>query len=181
MHSQKLQAGSPFPTITLQPLNGEAIELSPQHNSSDWTLLVIYRGQHCPLCTQYLNELQQHASTLSEAGVKVIALSADSKAQLKAHQQALHVNFPIAYGLTLEQMQALGLYISKPRSEEETDHYFAEPALFVINQDNQLQIVELANNPFIRPNLTLFVAGIQWLRDPNNNYPIRGTFQASQT
>ena len=34
---------------------------------------------------------------------------------------------------TVEQMQQLGVYISHPRSPQETDHPFAEPGLFVIN------------------------------------------------
>ena len=33
------------------------------------------------------------------------------------------------------QMLALGLYVSEPRSEEETDRPFAEPGVFVINAD----------------------------------------------
>ena len=78
-------------------------------------------------------------------------------------------------GLTLEQMQDLGLYISIPRSEKETDHDFAEPGLFVINSDGQVQVVDISNNPFARPDLEVFVSGLEWIRAPENNYPIRGT------
>jgi len=45
----------------------------------------------------------------------------------------------------------LGLYISKPRSDKETDHNFAEPALFVVNEKNDIHIAEIANAPFVRP------------------------------
>ena len=53
-------------------------------------------------------------------------MSGDSKAQLESHLQKLDVDFPIAYGLTIEQMETLGAYISDPRSEKETDHPFGK-------------------------------------------------------
>ena len=76
-------------------------------------------------------------------------------------------------------MQELGLYISIPRSEKETDHNFSEPGLFVVNQDGNIQVIDISNNPFVRPSLPEFVSGINWIRNPENNYPIRGTFENS--
>jgi hypothetical protein len=70
------------------------------------------------------------------------------------------------------------VYISIPHSEKETDHNFAEPGLFVINGDGQVQVVDLSNNPFSRPDLEVIVSGLEWIRAPENNYPIRGTFAA---
>ncbi|MEC8226936.1 MAG: thioredoxin peroxidase, partial [Pseudomonadota bacterium] len=28
--------------------------------------------------------------------------------------------------------------------------------------------------PFVRPDLATLVSGLNWIRDPKNNYPIRG-------
>ena len=109
-------------------------------------------------------------------GVDLIAVSADSQSQLKEHLEDLSITFPIASGLSEEDMKGLGLYISVPRSEKETDHNFAEPALFILNQDNTIQISELANAPFVRPDLEQLVSGLEFIRDPENDYPIRGTF-----
>ena len=108
------------------------------------------------------------------------AVSADSKAQLEEHLTRLDVNFPLHYGLTPEQMQELGLYVSLPRSEKETDHNFPEPGLFVVNADRKLQVVDLSNNPFARPDLEIFVSGLEWIRAPENNYPIRGTYRSGE-
>lgn len=66
-------------------------------------------------------------------------------------------------------------HISQPRSEQETDHNFAEPGLFVVNQDVKLHVVDISNNPFVRPELSKLVSGLKWIRNPDNNYPIRGT------
>ena len=79
--------------------------------------------------------------------------------------------------LFLSVSSCVTTYISIPRSEQETDHNFAEPGLFVINQDGNIQVIDIANNPFSRPELSTFVSGIKWIRNPKNNYPIRGTFK----
>jgi peroxiredoxin len=181
MYSKKLQAGSAFPDISATLLSGETVKLAEAGNGADWKLVVIYRGQHCPLCTRYLNELEGYVDTLRDVGVDIIAVSGDSKEQLENHQEKLKVGFPLAWGLSQAQMQQLGLYISVPRSEQETDHNFAEPGLFVVNQDGNVQVVDISNNPFVRPNLESFVSGIKWIRDPDNNYPIRGTFRSEQS
>ena len=105
------------------------------------------------------------------------AVSGDSKEQLAEHLDRLDVNFPLFHGLTIEQMEELGLYVSIPRSEQETDHNFAEPGLFVINSAGEVQVVDLSNNPFARPDLETLVSGLEWIRAPENNYPIRGTWR----
>jgi len=58
----------------------------------------------------------------ASAGVEVVAVSGDSEEQLKKHLEKIDVNFPLYYNLTIEQMTDLGLYISEPRSDAETDH-----------------------------------------------------------
>ena len=173
---QKLAAGTPFPAITVPTLEGKEVELGKPCEDADWKMVVVYRGKHCPLCTKFLNQLEHYWDRLCANKVALLAVSADSAAQLKEHLPKLEVSFPLAYGLTEAQMQQLGLYISMPRSAEETDHNFAEPGLFVVNQDGNLHVVDIANNPFVRPDLGQLVSGLEWIKNPENNYPIRGTF-----
>ena len=85
------------------------------------------------------------------------------------------MTFPLFHGLSVAQMKELGLYISDPRSPQETDHPFSEPGPFVINEHGTLQVIDISNNPFVRPELKTLVSGLRWIRDPENNYPIRGT------
>ncbi|REG82140.1 peroxiredoxin family protein [Marinomonas pollencensis] len=177
MYTNKLHPGETFPDIKAKLLSGEDTNLAKAAGDTNWKMVVVYRGVHCPVCTNYLNELDGYADDLSKIGVELVAVSADSKEQLKAHSKKLRVSFPIAYGLTQQQMQEMGLYISSPRSEKETDHNFPEPGLFIINKDGDLQIADISNVPFARPNLDLLLSGLRWLKDPDNNYPIRGTFR----
>ncbi|MEM7704363.1 MAG: redoxin domain-containing protein [Pseudomonadota bacterium] len=176
MKTEKLHAGAAFPRLRVQSPEGETIDISKPTGKADWQMVVVYRGRHCPLCTKFLNNLAGFRERLQVIGVDVAAVSADSAAQLEEHQSRLDVNFPLFHGLTLEQMQELGLYISIPRSEQETDHNFAEPGLFVINGDGELQVADESNNPFARPDLETLVSGLEWIRKPENNYPIRGTY-----
>ncbi|WP_201557063.1 peroxiredoxin-like family protein [Psychrobacter sp. 72-O-c] len=172
-YEQKIQAGVKFPDIDVQLLNGNMKSLGTPENGHDWKLVVVYRGKHCPICTKYLNQLEMVKESFANTGVDLIAVSGDSKEQLESHLEKLDISFPIAYGLTVEQMNTLGLYISDPRSEKETDHPFAEPGVFVINAKGEIQVVDISNAPFARPELEALANGLAFVR--NNDYPIRGT------
>ena len=176
MKTTKLHAGTSFPTLSVRNSDEALVDISQPAGDADWQLVVVYRGRHCPLCTKFLNRLAGYRQRLLDIGVDVAAVSADSKEQLDEHRTRLDVNFPLFHGLTLQQMQDLGLYVSIPRSEKETDHNFAEPGLFVINAAGELQVVDISNNPFVRPDPEVLVSGLEWIRAPENNYPIRGTF-----
>lgn len=176
--TQKLHAGSPFPDIQVFDLDGQSVTLGkPSAGTADWQMIIVYRGYHCPLCTQYLNQLETHKQRLLDNKIELVAVSGDSKEQLNDHMRKLNVSYPIYYGLQETQMEELGLYISIPRSAQETDHNFAEPGLFVVNEHGNLHVVDLANNPFVRPDLKTLLSGLEWIRNPDNNYPIRGTKQ----
>lgn len=45
-----------------------------------------------------------------------------------------------------------------------------------IAAQSRVQVVDISNNPFVRPELEALVSGLAWIRDPSNNYPIRGTY-----
>ncbi|MFA0109292.1 redoxin domain-containing protein [Vibrio breoganii] len=174
-HSVKLKAGDEFPEMTVTLLDGSEVTLGKPNGEANWQAVFVYRGKHCPLCTKYLNEIESYKEAFAAAKVDILAVSGDTKHQLEAHLEQLDISFPIAYGLTEEQMKQLGLYISLPRSEKETDHNFAEPGLFVVNEHGDLHVVDISNNPFVRPELGALTRGLSWIKDPNNHYPIRGT------
>lgn len=113
-----------------------------------------------------------------EAGVDIVAISADTeeKATLQAREK-LNLAFNVGYDLSIEQMKELGAYISHPRSPQETDRPFAEPGIFIVNEEGNLHVVDISNNPFVRPELAPLLSGINWIRNPDNDYPIRGTYK----
>lgn len=163
-----------MPTLTANDIDGNSFDLTERQTELPWKMIVIYRGKHCPLCTKQLNALAKIKNDYTQAGIEIAAVSADSQEQLNEHLKDLEVNFPLYSGLTLEQMTDLGVYISEPRNENETNHPFSEPAIFVLNEDNQIQIIDKSNAPFSRPDLSALLSGIKFIRE--NDYPIRGTF-----
>ena len=177
MKTSKLHAGAEFKTLEVLDGNDARVDISKPTGDADWQMVVVYRGRHCPLCTKFLNNLAGFRQRLLDIGIDIAAVSADSRKQMEEHLSRMDVNFPFYHGLTLEQMRDLGLYISLPRSPEETDHNFPEPGLFVVNTEGNAQVIDISNNPFARPDLEVFVSGLEWIRAPENNYPVRGTYQ----
>ena len=177
MTQTKLAAGEAFPEIIVKSLEGDDITLGQPKEGADWQMIIVYRGRHCPLCTKYLNQLEGYKERLFANKVDLVAVSADSKEQLDDQLKKLDVSYPLYYGLSLEQMETLGVYVSVPRSEKETDHNFAEPGLFVVNEKGNLHVVDISNNPFVRPELEALASGLEWIRNPDNDYPIRGTYK----
>ena len=175
-YTSKIEAGAQFPALVVRGRDGAEHDISRPTGGATWHMVVVARGKHCPLCTRYLNLLEGFVAPLREIGVSLAAVSADSQQQLEQHLQKLEISFPLFYGLSVAQMKQLGLYISHPRSPKETDHPFAEPGVFVINEHGTVQVVDISNNPFVRPELDTLVSGLKWIRDPANDYPIRGTY-----
>ncbi|MCY4148964.1 MAG: redoxin family protein [Gammaproteobacteria bacterium] len=171
-----LNPGTPFPELGVTNLDGNLEDISKPSADAEWRAIVVYRGKHCPMCTKYLNKLEDYVQQLKDDGIEVVAVSADSRKQLLEHLQKLNVSYPFYHGLTMDQMQTLGLRISSPRSEAETDHQYAEPGLFVVNGNLDLHIVDISNNPFVRPDIETLANGLQWIKE--NNYPTRGTWIA---
>lgn len=168
--SRPILPGQGFPSLSWPTAGGGTLDLSKE---TGWRILVVYRGRHCPLCRRYIDELQRLLSDYQQSGIFVAALSADpherAEAQVAEHGWA----FPVGYDLVPDEMRQLGLFVSEPRSPEETDRPFAEPGLFVLNPAGELQIVDVSNAPFARPDLRVLLQGLKFVAQ--NNYPIRGT------
>ncbi len=166
----KLAAGARFPALTVANVAGGHIDIA---SMSGWRMLAVYRGKHCPLCKKYFKTLNALYNDMKAEGVSVVAVSADPIEKAEADVAGEGWLFPVGYGLTTDQMHQLGLYISEPRSALETDRPFAEPGLFVINPEGKVQIVDISNAPFARPDLGNILGGIKIIKE--KNYPIRGT------
>jgi peroxiredoxin len=166
-----MQAGSEFPALSVPKAGGGELELGGA--GGRWKAVVIYRGKHCPLCRRYLKTLDSLLDDFQKADIDVAVASADPKEKAESMAAEEGWRFPLGYGLTLDQMRTLGLYLSDPRSPQETDRPFAEPGLFVVNADGKVQVIDVSNAPYSRPDLAGLLNGIKNTREKNN--PIRGT------
>ena len=188
MSQPKIASGEPLPSIVLPLVGGGTHDLAARVDSRHWKLVVVYRGLHCPLCTKYLLELETLQTTLAEQRIEVVAVSADTREKAESRVEQSGLTLPVAYDLSIAQMVQFGLYISDPASEKETDRPFAEPGVFAINEEGLLQLVDISNAPFLRPELDAVLGGIGYVRKPQaeradpygKSYPIRGTHIPSQ-
>ena len=156
--------------MNLPSIDGELIQLG---GKGQWQVAVVYRGSHCPLCRKYLATLDSLLDDFRGIGAEVIAISGDPLDRAKEEAAEEGWQFPVGCELSQDQMRQLGLYVSEPRSPQETDRPFAEPGLFVTNPDGILQIVDVSNAPFTRPDLQGVLNGLKFIQE--KDYPIRGT------
>lgn len=172
----KPQPGQALPDITIPRLGGGEMALGQPAEGADWGLLIVYRGKHCPLCHRYLSGFAPIADRLAAIGVSVQVISGDGEEKARAFVDETGLGVPVGYGLTVPQMRELGLYVSDPRSPQETDRPFPEPGVYAVNPDGLLQIVGISNAPFARPDLEALTRGLEFILE--KGYPIRGTHAA---
>lgn len=159
----------------------------PLIEGGDWTLsqrkpdnlsmVVAYRGLHCPMCRNYLKELNEQIGEFSKRGVEVVAVSSDGKERALAAKTDWELsNIPIAYDLSIEKARELGLYISTSRGKTsigiEEPARFNEPGLFLVKPDGTLYAAYIQTMPFARPPLDQLLKAIDFINE--KGYPARG-------
>lgn len=171
MPTPKPVAGSILPEMRFDKTGGGALSIGGTREN--WTLFVVYRGKHCPRCKKYLSILNQMQNRWEEAGFDIVVVSADTEAKAAADVAEFGWSFDLAHGLSEAQMSDLGLYVTEPLSEAETDRRFAEPGVFVIRPDGSLLLAAISNGPSARPELEELLDGMIFTKD--NDRPPRGT------
>ncbi|MEP3347255.1 MAG: redoxin domain-containing protein [Litoreibacter sp.] len=171
MLNTKPEAGGLFPQMTFDKLGGGSISVGGPKDR--YSLFIVYRGKHCGRCKKYLNGLQAIASDWEAAGFDISVVSADPESKAQQDVAEYGWDFDLGYGLTEEQMEKLGVYISNPLSPDETDRRFSEPAIFCIRPDGVIQIVCLSNGPAARPDLEELLDGMKF--NIEHKRPARGT------
>ncbi|MFT2111088.1 redoxin domain-containing protein [Marinomonas sp. 2405UD68-3] len=163
------------PELTVSTLTGlwSLVDQTP----TNFTMIVVYRGLHCPLCKTYLAELNRMSNDFAEAGVSVVVLSSDSQERAQTAMDEWKLpNLTLGYGLTPEQSQAWGLHRSAGRGltsigiEEPAE--FTEPGLFLVKPDGTLYWSNISTMPFARPHFKEVLGAVNFVID--KNYPARG-------
>ncbi len=164
------------PELEVETLAAGCWRLSEQR-PENFTMIVAYRGLHCPICRTYLSELDRNAEEFGKRGVEVIAVSTDTlerAAQTKDEWKLR--NLRIGYGLSIPKAREWGLYISSSRGKTSTGvvepDQFNEPGVFLIKPDQTLYASSVATMPFARPHFKEVLAAIDFIVE--KDYPARG-------
>lgn len=160
------------PELTLKLINGESWSTEKAGEADFMTLLVFYRGYHCPVCKSYIPQLDKLQGKFEDLGVRVVAASSDSKERAeKTYKEWGLSQLKLAYGLSIADARRWGLSISHGIKEEEPE-VFSEPGLFLIKPDKSLYAFSVQSMAFSRPNLEELLQGLQFIK--KNDYPARG-------
>ena len=99
------------PSLEIPLINGANWVLSEQ-TPENFVLVVFYRGLHCPVCKQQLEELTNNLDKFIDRGIHVIAVSTDSKERaIKTGEKWDITSLPLGYNLSLKKAQQYGLFI----------------------------------------------------------------------
>ncbi len=166
------------PNLTVTTLQHGEFDLT-REDPSFMTLLCFYRGLHCPVCGNYLKELERMTPAFEERGVGTIAISSDGEE--RARQMADKIgaeHLRIGHGLSLNVARQWGLYISASRGKTsigiEEPQLFSEPGVFLIKPNQTVYWLSVQSMPFARPNFAEMVQALDFVI--KNDYPGRGEY-----
>ena len=167
----------PTPRQAVPPLEVSTLDGAPfaigAARPRTFTLIVIYRGLHCPYCKAYLTELDQLVAEFAQRGVEAIAISADSEERARqAQQEWALARLRIGYALPIDTARAWGLYVSAARGGSKEPALFSEPGIFLVNPDGSLFWAAVSTMPFARPHFDEILRAIDFVL--SRGYPARG-------
>jgi len=176
-----LMPRQPVPALQLETLDHGEYDLA-KDAPERFSLLVFYRGLHCPICAKYLLELGRLQPEFEKRGVKLIAVSSDGAD--RAREMAAKVASPalrFGFGLTLANARQWGLYLSTSRGKTsigiEEPALFAEPGVFIVRPDGTLYYGAVQTMPFARPHFDELLAAIDFAI--SKDYPARGEYSGA--
>ncbi|MBO2544981.1 redoxin domain-containing protein [Salegentibacter sp. BDJ18] len=158
------------PRLRVETTSGMQWDIRDQ-KPENFTMVIFYRGLHCPVCKSYLEELNKKVEKFQEKGVSVICLSANNKSLAEKTVKEWEVyNLTIGYNFNPEDARKWDLYISEGINDE--PEVFFEPGLFLVKPDNTLYAASIQTMPFARPKFDELLKAIDFVVD--KEYPARG-------
>jgi peroxiredoxin len=166
----------PVPSLELPLVGGGTWSLAEQR-PENFTMVVFYRGYHCPICSRYLGDLNRKAQKFADLGVNIVVASSDDAERGERAKAEWELDaIDVAYGVELDKARAWGLYISTSKGETSTGvmepDMFIEPALYLIRPDGTLYFGTVQTMPFARPSFAEILAAVGKVVE--TGYPARG-------
>ncbi len=166
------------PELSLPLLGGGTFDLDAE-SAKTGTVVCFYRGLHCPICANYLKELERLTPDFAERGVATVAVSSDGEERTKDMAEKIEAkNLRFAYDLSLTKAREWGLYISTSRGKTsigiEEPALFSEPGLFLINPGRTLYYMSVQTMPFVRPHFSELLGALDFAIE--KSYPARGEY-----
>lgn len=166
----------PVPFLEFDTVGGGRWSLAAQ-KPRHFTMVVFYRGLHCPICHRYTSELNGMIGDYDKRGVTTVITSTDSQDRAAAAKEKWGLpSLTVGYGVSIDKAREWGLYVSTSRGVTsagvEEPPLFAEPGLFLVKPDGTLYWASVSTMPFARPHFADIAGAIDFAI--SKNYPARG-------
>ena len=171
-----LMPRQPVPELSLPLVGGGTWSLADQ-TPETFTMVVFYRGLHCPICAAYLGDLNRKAAAFRERGVGIVIASSDGADRAAEAKERWGLDaLDVAYGLSLDEARRWGLYVSSGIGTSsigvEEPALFSEPGLFLVRPDGSLYFGSVQTMPFARPAFGDILKALDFALA--KDYPARG-------
>lgn len=72
-----------------------------------------YRGLHCPVCKNYLRDLENNLEAFRSRGMELIAISGDTRERAEETKREWKLDdLVLGYGYSVDSMREWGLFVS---------------------------------------------------------------------
>ena len=164
------------PALEFDTVGGERWSLAAQ-KPQNFTMVVFYRGLHCPICHRYTSELNGMIADYDKRGISTVITSTDTQERAaEAKEKWSLPNLTVGYGVSIDKAREWGLYVSTSRGKTsagiDEPPLFAEPGIFLVKPDATLYWASVSTMPFARPHFTDIAGAIDFA--VSKNYPARG-------
>ena len=128
-----LQPGDRFPALTIQPVGGAPVDL-PDALAGAYGVVLFYRGSWCPYCSAQLRAFQRAEKSLTELGIKVVALSVDDESTTADLVAKHHLEFPVGHSADARKVaEATGAFVNE-------DPLFLQSTGFVLDPEGRVLV-----------------------------------------
>lgn len=155
----KYQNGDQLPAFRLKLGEADILDL-PAGLTSDYTIILFYRGHWCPFCRRLLDKYEQRIDQFRELNTSIIAASIDSLEH--AQEVAASLSFPVAWGVERELANQLGSFWDESRN-------FMQPTEFIVDKSGLIYSSTYSSSPVGRTDSDEALAAIRFYIERDKN------------
>jgi peroxiredoxin len=168
-------------------LSGQRLNLNAEIAKHP-TVLIFYRGGWCPYCNVHLHELQKSEPELHRLGYQILAVSADSPAQIKATLAKGALSYTLLSDRQLDVAAKFGLRYklderytahvkAKPDAQAVLSHvdlqaqtggYLLTPGAFILDRTGTIRFAYVNNNYSVRVKQDVLLDAARAARQTNH-------------
>ena len=111
--TNQMMPGEKTPSLVLNTLDNQEWSLEKNLNNN-MTMIVFYRGLHCPICSDFLKLIETQLEDYKKANTNVIVVSMDSKEKAEKTKESWGLsNLNIAFLVKKKQENGIYIFLSQ--------------------------------------------------------------------